>query len=224
MARDSGSDSGPVPEYSLPVSGFQLHGELRFRSTLRAFWRVPAARPSGLKSSTIHQAVPAGGLSCAIAWSPRSRPIRHRGCSRRGGSGARRSDCRRCARAAAACSPNSRRPVRGRGAPRGVAAARRRSGRQRLRCRRHLRRGQGGGAGEGPSPYRPNRLAADVAGRVVAPQPVAPAQVRSNATPVAERAARRREERRATGRPRLVAGRPRVNNADGRSAGDGDRD
>ena len=57
----SGSEAGPEPDSYTPSCARQRYGKLRFRSTPAALWRLPAAAPSGLASSTSHRAVPRGG-------------------------------------------------------------------------------------------------------------------------------------------------------------------
>src|SRR3954451_22383905 len=65
-ARVSGSEAAWGPDQNSPPgasSGRQRQGELRLRSTPRAFWRVWARHPSGLTASTSHRANPAGGTT-----------------------------------------------------------------------------------------------------------------------------------------------------------------
>ena len=54
-ARVSGSERGPGPGYSRPhrlPPALHSDGKLRLRSTPRAFWRRPSAKPSGLSCET----------------------------------------------------------------------------------------------------------------------------------------------------------------------------
>src|SRR5712692_10339801 len=65
---DSGSERADGPEYIKPPRasrGCQAYGKLRLRSTPSAFCRVPAASPSGFRTSMTHTAVPWGGASCS---------------------------------------------------------------------------------------------------------------------------------------------------------------
>src|SRR5918997_478650 len=63
MACVSGSDAGPGPDSYSPSWWRQRYGKFRLRSTPAAFCRVPAAEPSGFKSSISHSAVPRGGVT-----------------------------------------------------------------------------------------------------------------------------------------------------------------
>ncbi len=63
MALLSGSASGLRPESKIPPSGFQPTGKVRLRSTPSAFWRVRAARPSGLTVSINQSAAPFGTIA-----------------------------------------------------------------------------------------------------------------------------------------------------------------
>jgi hypothetical protein len=58
--RASSSDNDRGPDAYTPLLDHQRQGKLRLRSTPCAFWRVPAATPSGFRSGTIQRSSPAG--------------------------------------------------------------------------------------------------------------------------------------------------------------------